>query len=148
MKRIYALMIVMLVVFTSCREDDGYKDFEPQKTSAYEVSGQWIVDYTYQGAVIGAHHRLDIYNTAADDGSAWVEDHDHFLDFKTRVSTDGPTFSVTNGFDAVNDPDMMTIPDGLVIDGDSINFTLIFIYDDGSASDTVGVAGHLYHGFE
>ncbi len=149
MKRINIIWIWALIGLMSWSCGDSYDEYEVPKTSAYAVSGQWIVDYTYQGDVIVSHARVDIYNSAANDGTAWVDEHDEAVGgFKVKVNTSGNEFTVVNGLDMVNDPDKITIPDGKVIDGDSINFSLIFVYDDGSPSDTIGMAGKLYTGFE
>lgn len=149
MKSINKIWMAALMVFVLASCGDSYDDYEIKKTSVHEVSGQWIVDYTYQGNVIAHHARIDIYNTAANDGTAWVDEHDAVVGgFKVKVSTAGEEFSVSNGLDLINDPDMITIPDGRIIDGDSINFSVIFIYDDGSPSDTIGMAGNIYNGFE
>ncbi|MFY0600207.1 MAG: hypothetical protein JXR03_11090 [Cyclobacteriaceae bacterium] len=150
-KNILVMLVALALTTWSC--GDSYDDFEPEVTSARAVSGQWIVDYSAGGAVVASHARIDIYNTAADDGTAWVDEHDHLISgFKVKVNTSGTDFSVDGAADALaadpDNPDMISILDGKIIDGDSINFTISIVYGDGSPTETYGIAGNLYTGFE
>lgn len=147
MKNIFYSLTAMAiaVLFSSC-EADGYADYDAGKTKTQALSGEWwIVGYDASGAPAygGDYNLWSTYNTAANNDSIWIDDHDSFFELKSKVQAnveeltfaggEGATELYTGG--TVHIMNGKIIPDGgrsatgVVVD--SIYFEAEFDWDPG-----------------
>jgi Lipid-binding putative hydrolase len=100
MKRILLITIILAFVFSSCQ-----KTKEAGSTSAVKVANEWwatldsagIPDYYGIG-----HLRIATYNTAADNGTIWVDDYKSGYGFKVQATVDYTNLTFSSSPTAVN----------------------------------------------
>jgi len=97
-----ALSCFILIIFTSC---DEVEDIEVGGTSVEEMSGDWwIIALEPDGvtpAYGGDYVQFTTNNTAADDGTMWIDDHKNWMEIKTRVNTNVNELSFSGEDDAI-----------------------------------------------
>lgn len=87
--KIYFGILMMLVVttFTSC---DKVEEPNIGGTSVESMSGDWWVVALEPDGVTpaygGDYVQFSTYNTASDDGGMWLDDHDNFMQIKSKVT--------------------------------------------------------------
>jgi hypothetical protein len=130
--------ILILTSFSSC--DEG-GDPEIGGTTTGAFAGDWFIDLTDSDGASITHHALhSTYNTAANDNTMWIDDHENGYVLKCKITMD-----VANGtFTAVSQPNLIddsvvTITDGKIEKGaglskaghvvDKISFKAHFDYD-------------------
>ena len=138
------LLIIVFSVFTSC--DEG-GDPDPGATSVVELAGDWWVialeDDGETPAYGGDYVEFTTYNTAADDGTMWIDDNDNWMEIKTRVSTNvtALTFSGEPNSPELYTDGTVTVTNGKITKGtytttsntlvDEIYFEAEFDWDPG-----------------
>ena len=94
--KINFIMIMMVgILIVSC-EADGYADYDTDETMTQELSGEWFVSvYDQNGNRLTDYFLLSTYNTAANNDSIWVDDHESAFPLKVRAlaSLEDLTFS-------------------------------------------------------
>lgn len=146
------LCLTLVLGFTSC--DEG-GDPDPGQTALVEMAGDWVVDISVDGDVVG-HATISTYNTA-DNGTTqmWLDDNNAYYGLKAKVNVNlnNKTFSGDDLPESYYDV-FVTVTDGSIIENgttapsgtvvDSITFTAEF-------SDSPGVlfthSGHRRTGF-
>ncbi|MBK0370959.1 lipid-binding protein [Flavobacterium agrisoli] len=106
------MVLFVLTVFSSC-DETGSTD--PGGTSVEKFAGEWYISlYDPTGAAISEHDLFDTYNTAANDGTMWLDDHNYLGKFKIKATTekDG-TFSANSAINEYN-ARTVTITEGKV----------------------------------
>ncbi|MBS7255390.1 lipid-binding protein [Flavobacterium branchiicola] len=98
-----AVAVLVLTSFASC---DEVGDINPGGTTAEALAGDWFVSTTNPaGTVIIDHALFSTYNTAANDNTLWLDDHNTAASkkFKVKVNfnADG-TFTATAAANAFN----------------------------------------------
>lgn len=109
-------VLVALLVLTSFVACDEVGDTNPGGTSAEALAGDWFVSTTNPaGTVIIDHALFTTYNTAANDNTLWLDDHNTagLKRFKVKVTFTGNTFSATAAANTYN-AKTVTITDGKV----------------------------------
>lgn len=98
MKKILVL-IGIVAVFTSC-----FKEPEIWNSSTVDCAGDWYVTTAIKGGdVVEAHKQIYTYNTAADDGTMFVNlTNIALIQTISKVKTHGKSFSGTDVLDIAN----------------------------------------------
>ena len=107
LKIYFHTFFLLTLVLVSC-EDDGYEDFENEKTRVQPLSGEWwIVGYAPDGtpAFAGDYNLWSTYNTAQNNDSMWIDDHGSFFELKTKVLANVEALTFTG---APNSPELIT----------------------------------------
>lgn len=150
--------VLLFTSFTSC--DEG-GDPDPGKTTTGSFAGDWYITLTdSNGDVIVENAFHQTYNTAANDNTMWIDDHENGYFIKSKFTID----TNTGGFGATNSPNIndggdntstVTITDAQIIkDGgiskgghvvDKITFRVHYSYDD--AGYDILYEGHKRTGF-
>lgn len=133
------LAIFLLTTIFSC--DEGGNP-EAGGTSVAKMAGDWYITLTdSDGEVISEHALHSTYNTAANDNTMWIDDHEngYYIKCKVTVDTKTGTFSIVSS-DNLLDGSKVTITDGKIEKGaatskaghkvDKISFRAHFDYDD------------------
>lgn len=147
MKNRYILGLVMMIVFTNCKDDE-----EVKYEATYPVSGEWYVNEYYEGddTAYGPYH-LQIFNTANSTDSVWISNvYGSGVVIKAIVNPD-KTFSVTEAPDIHGGFAYATILNGKIIDNDSIHFSVVLYDYDGDdpvLEAEFVTAGHRFTGLE
>lgn len=97
-------ILVAVLVLTSFASCDEVGDTDPGGTSVETFAGDWFMNVSdASGAAISEHDLFSTYNTAANDGTLWLDDHESVAEFKVKVTTnkDG-SFSATSAANAYN----------------------------------------------
>ncbi|OIV43607.1 hypothetical protein BKM63_03375 [Flavobacterium johnsoniae] len=110
-------VLVAILVLTSFVACDEVGDTDPGGTSAEAFAGDWFISATNPaGAPVSSHLLFSTYNTAANDNTLWLDDHNLAAakKFKVKVTfnNDG-TFSVTSATSAYGTK-TVTITDGKI----------------------------------
>ncbi|WP_165830154.1 lipid-binding protein [Flavobacterium hydrophilum] len=90
-------VLVAILVLTSFVACDEVGDNDPGGTSVKALAGDWFITISNSsGVAISEHDLFSTYNTAANDGGLWLDDHEAVAEFKVKVMTkaDG-TFSAS-----------------------------------------------------
>jgi hypothetical protein len=90
-------VLVAMLVLTSFVACDEVGDTDPGGTSVEALAGDWFMNVSApDGTAISEHDLFSTYNTAANDGGLWLDDHESVAEFKVKVVTksDG-TFSAS-----------------------------------------------------
>ncbi len=99
-------VLVAILVLTSFVACDEVGDTNPGGTSAEFLAGDWYVSTTNPaGAVIIDHALFTTYNTAANDNTLWLDDHNgaSVKKFKVKVTFNSDnTFSATAAANSYN----------------------------------------------
>jgi hypothetical protein len=91
-----ALLLMVFTTFVSC---DEVEDIDVGGTSVEEMSGDWwVIAFNPDGvtpAYGGDYVNFTTYNTAANDGGMFLDDHGNWMEIKTKVeaNVDNLTFS-------------------------------------------------------
>ncbi|APD07036.1 hypothetical protein UJ101_01520 [Flavobacteriaceae bacterium UJ101] len=110
-----AISLATLVWFVSC--DEG-GDPDPGGTSTEQLAGDWYVEtYLADGTKAQDYALWSTYNTAANDGTLWVDDQNHTFGLKAKAQTSGLAFSASNAENINNEGTTVTITDGEVLKG-------------------------------
>lgn len=125
-------------LFTSC--DEG-GDPNPGGTTTGAFAGDWYISLTVSdGTPIVDHALHSTYNTAANDNTMWIDDHENGYYIKCKVTVDiaKGTFTATDSENLL-DGSLVTITDGKIEKGkglskaghvvDKISFRAHFDYD-------------------
>jgi len=150
MKKIILILIIVAGIssLNSCQ-----KVKDAGATSAVKVANEWWVTLDLGGTpdVFGiGHFRIATYNTAADDGTIWIDDYENGWDvkFKAQVDYKALTFSANNAQNeyyniTVNQTDGKILPKaGHSKSGniaDSIHMKVEFSDDPGNVYEMNGV---------
>ncbi len=158
MKKIFIIVMVLAVGFTSCDMKDNY---ENEMSKVVDASGEWYVQYGISLDTLDVdglgHLELLTYNTAADDNTMWITDNGKFWDYKVKVDVDvenltfsGDAASVVPSYN-IN----IKITNGKIFKGvklmpsgaytDSISFNIVF--EDDAAATTYLATGYRHTGF-
>lgn len=158
----FILILAMAALVTSC-EADGYADYDPGQTKTQELSGEWFVSvYDLEGNRLTDYFLLTTYNTAENDNTIWVDDHEVMfpLKVKAEASLEDLTFSTeaaqnlyvedSTGVGTATITNGIIIPDGGHATGsdnvvDSLAFEVQLSHDPDSP---YLVAGHERTGFD
>jgi hypothetical protein len=87
------LAVIVFASFTSC---DEVGDTNPGGTNVGQYAGDWFISLSDpSGAAISEHDLFTTYNTAANDNTMWLDDHESVAEFKVKVTvnTNDGTFS-------------------------------------------------------
>jgi hypothetical protein len=131
------LGVVLFASFTSC---DKGGDPDPGKTNTGQFAGDWFISLKdSDGADLVEHALHSTYNTAANDNTMWIDDHEngYVVKCKMTINEDG-TFTATNSENLI-DGSLVTITNGKIEKNgalsqaghvvDKISFTAHFDYD-------------------
>lgn len=108
-------ILVAIFVITSFIACDEVGDTDPGGTSVKALAGDWFITISDpSGAALSEHDLFSTYNTAANDGGLWLDDHEAVAEFKVKVmtKTDG-TFSASASTNEYNNR-KVNITDGKV----------------------------------
>src|SRR5688500_737074 len=161
MKKLFAYIFLAsaAMIGVSCQED-----LEPGGTKVQDMAGEWWVKYEVETApntwedVAGGYYKMMTYNTSSDSEEIWIDDLEHFWEYKVKVPVDltAKTFAATAAANAVYES-AVTIENGVVITGggtsvsgvvtDSIHFVASFDDDDVTFGTKYRVSGHRRTGF-
>lgn len=153
----FILIVVSLMIF-SC-DEDGYADYDPGGTATEEFAGEWyIASYGPDGEVSSDYHHWYTYNTAQNNDSLWIDDHESDYGIKTKVLTNSSnmTFSGPTNASSVYIDETVTIRNGRIFENqgrasssravvDSIYFEVEF---SGEPGVIYTFGGHERTGFE
>jgi hypothetical protein len=147
--------ILILTSFSSC--DEG-GDPNPGGTTTEKFAGDWYINLTdSDGHAVADHALHSTYNTAANDNTMWIDDHENGYVIKCKITMD----LATGTFTAVAQPNTIdsgtvTITDGKIEKGaglskaghvvDKISFKAHFSYDP--AGYNILYEGHKRTGFK
>jgi hypothetical protein len=147
------LSLCAFTLVTSC--DEGGEP-DPGGTSMQRYAGDWWITISDPDGPLAPPLLHSTYNTAANDNTLWIDDHQnaYWIKCKVTVNSDG-TFSGSD-LPNLNDPgSTVTITEGKIIKNggtsrgghvvDSIYFRAHFSYDD-EGYDIIH-AGHKRTGF-
>jgi len=141
MKKIFYIMLLGVMVITSCK-----KEAEIGGTAVKDMSGEWFLRYSDDGGETWSDYtHFSTYNTASNSTSEmWLDDLETFWQMKGKVSVDftNKTFSGTDIENQYYDS-QFTIMDGKVLKGaatapasgaktDSLYFKATFSDDPGA----------------
>ncbi|XCF06118.1 lipid-binding protein [Tamlana crocina] len=85
LKYILILLSLTVSLFTSCETEEGYKDFNVEKTDVIELSGDWYVETSLNGSVVLGYEIITTSNTANDNSAIRIFDHEHIWAFNIAV---------------------------------------------------------------
>ncbi|MBC9796830.1 lipid-binding protein [Sinomicrobium weinanense] len=154
---IISAFLIAALGFYGCSEE-GYEDYSPYESKTKELSGDWYVSvYDESGNDnLTGYFLFSTYNTAEDNASMWVDDHNSVFPLKAIVSAnvDELTFSGQNTENVYDEEGAATVSEGKVFkDGgmasntkavvDSVAFKVTFANDE----NTYLVAGFKRSGF-
>src|SRR5688500_17543841 len=121
MKKLIAYIVVAgaALIGFSCQED-----LEPGGTKVQDLAGEWWVRYEVETTpgvyedIAGGYYKMMTYNTASDTEEMWVDDLEHFWEYKVKVPVNltSKSFAVTGAANAVYES-AVTIENGVVIIG-------------------------------
>lgn len=147
--------ILILTSFSSC--DEG-GDPNPGGTTTEKFAGDWYIDLVdTDGDSHGDHVLHSTYNTAANDNTMWIDDHENGYFIKCKITMD----VATGTFTAVAEPNIIdsgtvTITEGKIEKGaglskaghtvDKISFRAHFSYD--APGFDILYEGHKRTGFK
>jgi hypothetical protein len=130
--------LLVLMSFSSC--DEG-GDPDPGGTTVQALAGDWFVSAVdTDGNTVFENELHSTYNTAANDNTMWIDDHEngYFIKCKVTVNLADGTFTATDAENII-DSGTVTITNGKVEKGaatslgghtvDKISFTAHFSYD-------------------
>lgn len=157
----YAFLTFVAALFMVACDEDGYDDYDPGKTPAQAMSGEWWIDISEEatGAVQVQHALHRTYDD--NNGGLWLSDRASatsftgwWLESVVQYDLQNLTFSGSN-LPNLADDSVVTITEGKIIKNgghsatgvvvDSIYFKGVFDYDP----ETVLIfAGHKRTGFE
>lgn len=133
------LILFVLTAFTACDETG---DTDPGGTSVEKLAGDWYITLTdSDGEVIVENALHSTYNTAANNNTMWIDDHEngYYIKAKVEVNTKEMTFSVVDS-ENILDSGTVTITDGKIEKDaatskgghkvDKISFRVHYSYDD------------------
>jgi hypothetical protein len=156
-KQNIARILVAALVLTSFVACDEVGDTDPGGTSVESMAGDWFVTLTdSEGHVIVENAIHSTYNTAANDNTMWIDDHENGYVIKCKVDVDTKTgtFTATSA-ENILDGSKVTITNGKIEKGagvtkgghkvDKISFRAHFDYDD--AGYDILYEGHKRTGF-
>lgn len=156
---IYRAVLVLFTVslFVSC--DEG-GDPDPGGTNVQDIAGDWWAVALNPGgettAFGGDYVQFSTYNTAANDNTFWVDDHDNWMQLKAKVTLneDRLTFQSEPNTPELYADETVTITNGLITRDafttesntlvDQITFNAEFSWDPGTIYEYVG---HFRTGF-
>jgi hypothetical protein len=104
LKQNIARILVAVLVLTSFASCDEVGDTEPGGTSAEALAGDWFITLSGpDGTVYSEHALFSTYNTAANDNTFWLDDHDDTGAFKVKATFNKDlTFSATSSANSYN----------------------------------------------
>ncbi|MEJ7646258.1 MAG: lipid-binding protein [Chryseolinea sp.] len=155
----FLLIIVVAMFALACQED-----LEPGGTKVQDLAGEWWVKYEVETSpgvfddVGGGYYKMMTYNTAADAEEIWIDDLEHFWEYKVKAPVDltSKSFAVSGAVNATYES-TVTIESGVVVIGggrsvsgvqtDSIHFLASFDDDAPSFGTKYRVSGHRRTGF-
>jgi len=156
-KLFFGALFFIVLTYTSC---DEVEDINIEGTSVESMSGDWwIVALQSDGttpAYNGDYVRFTTYNTAANDGTMWIDDNGNFFEIKTKVNTDVNKLSFSGNKDAdeVLTNSKITISNGKIVKNayttksntevDEISFEVEISWDPGKVYK---FKGHKRTGF-
>lgn len=149
--------LAVLFVLTSLSSCDEGGEPDAGGTSVEKMAGDWYITLTdTDGHVVSDHALHSTYNTAANDNTMWIDDHENGYYIKCKVTVDikAGTFSAVSS-DNLLDGSKVTITNGKIEKGaatskaghkvDKISFRAHFDYDD--AGYDILYEGHKRTGF-
>ncbi len=135
----YILFSLFLVLTLSSCDKGG--DPEAGGSNVEKFAGDWFINLTdTDGATIVDHALHSTYNTAANDNTMWIDDHEngYYIKCKVTVNLADGTFSASEAENLL-DGSLVTITNGKIEKGaglsqaghvvDKISFTAHFDYD-------------------
>lgn len=150
-------VLVAMLVLTSFAACDEVGDNDPGGTSVKAMAGDWYINVTdTDGSTIAEHAIHSTYNTAANDNTMWIDDHENGYVIKCKVNVDPKTgtFSITDS-ENILDSGTVTITEGKIEKGaatskggnkvDKISFRAHYSYDP--AGYDILYEGHKRTGF-
>lgn len=156
--KVTALFIGLFIStsFISC--DEG-GDPDPGGTTTEKFAGDWFITLTdSDGEVLVENIPHSTYNTAANDNTLWIDDHENGYYLKSKVTLDlsnGTFSSVVDTPNLLDAPTTVTITEGQIIKNggvsrgghtvDAIRFVAHFSYDPDGYN--VIYTGHKRTGF-
>ncbi|NOR27201.1 MAG: hypothetical protein GQ540_01595 [Lutibacter sp.] len=107
MKHTIKILILSLLLVAACSPNEGYEDYTVAESSVNTMAADWwVIALEPDGetpAYGGDYVTLSTYNTAADDGVMWIDDHFNWMEIKTKVitNTSGLTFTGDDGIEVL-----------------------------------------------
>lgn len=137
-----AILFLGLLIFEACEDD-----IDPGVSSAFPLSGEWIVSEYYSGEWAYGPYIIPIYNTSFSKDSIIVDNiYDSGITVKAKIGADN-TFAATSSPDINGNVDAITIENGKLVGNDSIYFD-VTIWVGGEVYDSYAEAGVRKKGFE
>ncbi|AUS04663.1 lipid-binding protein [Pseudotamlana carrageenivorans] len=152
-----ALILMVSLSLTSC---DEVEDINVGGSSVEKMSGDWWIIALQPDGVTpaygGDYEQFSTYNTAANNGMMWVDDHGHWMEIKTQVDTDldAMTFEGEDNADELITGGTVTVSNGVITKAtyktnsntmvDEISFEAEFDWDPGTVYK---FKGHKRTGF-
>ncbi|HBN03701.1 MAG TPA: hypothetical protein DD396_06610 [Bacteroidetes bacterium] len=101
MKSKYIIFGIMAISAISCQ-----KEYETELLNGSDLAGEWYVETGIDGEVFASlgHQLISTYNTAAEDGSIWLDDHGHIWPMKGKISAAPGATSFSGTFENLEAP--------------------------------------------
>jgi hypothetical protein len=104
LKQNISRILVAVLVLTSFASCDEVGDTDAGGTSAQALAGDWYMNLTApDGTVISEHELFSTYNTAANNNTFWLDDHEAVAEFKVKATFNNDSFSATSAANEYND---------------------------------------------
>ncbi|TSJ43267.1 hypothetical protein FO440_03485 [Mucilaginibacter corticis] len=153
-----AVSILLVISLGACK-----KDYKNGGTKVEKLAGEYWVQLDDGTGFSDGYYSFNLYNTAANNDSLWVDDNESVLGLKGRVLSNPSalTFSITNtpclyddGITTFTLTDGKVVPNGTTASGtgdkaDAISFTLTYDTTDKGVvtHNTVKAKGYRRTGF-
>lgn len=103
LKQNISRILVAVLVLTSFASCDEVGDTDAGGTSAEALAGDWYMNVTAPDAEVVSEHALfSTFNTAANDNTFWLDDHEAYNEFKVKATFSNDTFSATSAANTYN----------------------------------------------
>jgi hypothetical protein len=147
MKKLKYLLYSLIFLVSAC---ETMEDPETKHSSAYPVSGEWIVNLGDGTDVYAGPYRLKTYNTSFSKDSIWLDDHDNSglsvgMKGKAALNIKANTFASNLEIPVDAFEDTLILVEGKVINKDSIFIRVQFKSEPGTDYQ---IAGHRLLGYD
>lgn len=97
----YIILGIVALFATSCQ-----KEYETELLPGSDLAGEWYVETGIDGVVFASlgHQLISTYNTAAADGSIWLDDQGHIWPMRGKINLAPGATSFTGTFDNLEAP--------------------------------------------
>ncbi|MFC2100576.1 lipid-binding protein [Bacteroidota bacterium] len=144
-KVLFLLIIFSLAFLNACKKEAPEQEF----STAYPVSGDWLVIEDYGGGNTYGPYSLIISNTAANNESEILIDNIYDSGMKCKASRSGNSFSAVKSEDLSGNVATISIQNGTVFNNDSeISMVILLFNANGDTIDMYDCYGDRKTGFE